>query len=57
MNDELFDNALRRLVQTTAEIASTVPPTPAGLQLLEAAQKLMDAMDAYRVERQAHGTG
>lgn len=57
MSDERFQEALRRLVQVAAELSTDVPPTPAGVALEEAFERLMEAVDAYRAERRSHGQG
>lgn len=57
MSDERFQEALRRLVQVAAELGASVPPTPAGVALEAAFERLMEAVDAYRDERRSHGRG
>jgi|APCry1669189034_1035192.scaffolds.fasta_scaffold1032829_1 hypothetical protein len=57
MSDERFQVVLRSLVQAAAELSADAPPTPAGMELESAIERMMEALDAYRAERGLHGRG
>jgi len=57
MTDEELQQIRRVIVQKAAELTGTLPPTPAALALEAAAQRYMEAVDAYLAERRTHVRG